>query len=100
MTKHDNANHSSVKPQTVAVDNMINHDMNHCSVKARTVVVDNATNYSMNHSSVKPQTVVVDNMTNDNDMNNCSVKPQTSCGQYDQLKQHESILKYKMATVT
>jgi hypothetical protein len=42
ITNHNNMNHSSVKPQTVIVDNII---------------------YKTNHSSVKPQTVIVDNIT-------------------------------------
>jgi hypothetical protein len=40
----DNMDHSSVKPQTVMVNNITSHN-------------------NMNHSSVKPQTVMVNNIT-------------------------------------
>jgi hypothetical protein len=54
-------NRSSVKHQTVMVNNIISHNnMNHSYVKPQTVMVNNiASNNNMNHSSVKPQTLVV-----------------------------------------
>jgi hypothetical protein len=41
--------------------------MNHSSVKPQTIMVNNITNNNnMNHSSVKPQTLVVKNLTSHN----------------------------------
>jgi hypothetical protein len=69
-------NNSSVKPQTVMVNNMTSHN-------------------NMNNSSVKPQTVMVNKTTSHNNTNHFSVKPQTVIGQqYSQPQQYDILLSH------
>ena len=77
ITSHNNMNHSSVKHETVMVNNITCHNnMNHSSVKHETVMVNNITCHNnMNHSSVKPSTVMANNITSHINTNHSSVKP-------------------------
>ena len=93
---------SSVKHQIVILDNMTNHnDMNLSSVKPQTVVADNTTlnNSCRTYSKQERYEQLICQTSNGNGRkyhnkakldngNRSSVKPQTSCWQYDQL-QHE-----------
>jgi hypothetical protein len=62
---HNNMNHSSVKPQTVMVNNITNHNnVKYCYLKPKTVTINNiASHNNMDHSSVKHETVMVNNIT-------------------------------------
>jgi hypothetical protein len=65
------------------VVHIIHNNMNNSSVKHQTVMVNNITNHNnMNHSSVKHQTVMVNNIANHNNMNNSSVKQETGGSYY------------------
>jgi hypothetical protein len=92
VTSHNNANHSSVKPQTVMIkikqlkqyeplfcqssncngQQYNNHkQMNHSSLKPDIAMVDNITSRNnINHPSVKLQTVMGNNITSNNNMTN------------------------------
>jgi hypothetical protein len=55
------------------------NDMNHSSVKHQTVMVNNITSHNnMNHSSVKPEIAMVNNISSHSNMNSSSVKRQRS----------------------
>jgi hypothetical protein len=61
-------NHSSVKSQTVMVNNIANHNNIKCCYHTPTTVTNNnITNHNiMNHNSVKSQTVMVNILTSQN----------------------------------